>query len=230
MTFHSDNPIVFTCSVVVHWLNQWSCDTGRKRGKIQTLCQEPRDRMLSTIACYWQFGLDKPIGRNGQWRISCYQTWYDILRRHCERMVQCVWIPHWRFKSSLDRLQRRRWEFWQCNPGVFLHQFVLPNRSEVGATRKIILGASPILQVAGYYLTLSSAAVIDCNGGKLHWLCMRREKCRATRFILSFQVCGGFTASCPWARGLRCFLLLARYVKVIVPLWICSMNSTAGIH
>ena len=38
---------MFTYSVVVHWLNQWSCDTGRKRGKIQTLCQEPRDWTFS---------------------------------------------------------------------------------------------------------------------------------------------------------------------------------------
>lgn len=42
------------------------------------------------------------------------------------------------------------------------------------------------------------------------------EKCRVTRFFLvgPYKLCRGFTASCPWARGLRCFLLLARYLTV----------------
>jgi len=38
--------------------------------------------------------------------------------------------------------------FGSAKPVFCLHQFVLPNRSKVGATRKIILGAGPILQVA----------------------------------------------------------------------------------
>ena len=156
-------------------------------------------------------------------------------------MVQCMWIPHWRFKSSLEGRQRRRWELRQWKPAVFFSSVcsAQPKRSRCNEEdhpwRWPYFCKLHYYLVFEYYLTFSGAAIIDCNGGKGHWLCTKRtamEKCRATPSfsVWSFQVCGGFTASCPWARGLRCFLLLARYDKVIFPLWVCSMNSTAGIH
>ena len=141
-------------------------------------------------------------------------------------MVQCVWIPDWRFKSSLDRLQRRRWEFWQWKAGVSSASVCSaePKQSRCNEEdhpwRWPYFASCSTYLLLGHYLTLSSAAILDCNGGKDDWLCMKRTTMEENAELLVFflvgpyKFCGGFTASCPWARGLRCFLLLARYLTV----------------
>ena len=112
----------------------------------------------------------------------------------------------------------------------FFHQFVLPNRSEVGAMRKIILGAGPNFAncITIYCLNIIWHSAVQLL---LQWrerALIVHEKDSYGKMqsysvfsVWSFQV-WGFTAS--WARGLRCFL----FVQWTLPLeyihWHLGMN------
>lgn len=151
-------------------------------------------------------------------------------------MVQCVWIPHWRFKSSLDRLQRRRWEFGQWKAGVFSASVCSaePKQSRCNEEdhpwRWPYFASCSTYLLFGHYLTLSSAAILDCNGGKDDWLCMKRTTMDKNAELLVFfwLVLTNFAeVSLHHVHGqedsdVSCFLRdMLKSFKVIVPLWIC---------